>query len=114
MNEKSQYKIYIDTTDRKEKKISLISSDGAVVDSIQGNIDEVSTIKNLLEKHSLEPSDILTYDVNAGPGSFTGLKIGVTIANTLNWALGKKKTSELVQPQYGQEPNIHPTSWIEK
>ena len=46
------------------------------------------------------------YDVNKGPGSFTGIKIGVTIANVLNWALGKKKISELVVPDYGREPNI--------
>lgn len=114
MKEKSQYKIYIDTSDRKEKKISLVSLEGAVLDLVQGNIDEVATIKSLLEKHAILPNDIETYEVNEGPGSFTGLKIGVTIANTINWALGKKKTSELVQPHYGQEPNIHPTSWIEK
>ena len=61
-----------------------------------------------------EKLDIDVIKANPGPGSFTGLKIGVTVANILNWALGKKKFSEMMLPEYGSEPNIHQTKWIEK
>jgi len=47
-------------------------------------------------------SDVTEIEVNLGPGSFTGLKIGVAIANTLSFALdipvnGQRK---LVLPKY--------------
>lgn len=32
--------------------------------------------------------DITSIEVNTGPGSFTGLRIGVAVANTLGWVLG--------------------------
>ena len=32
--------------------------------------------------------DISEIEVNTGPGSFTGLRVGVSIANALGWALG--------------------------
>ena len=32
--------------------------------------------------------DITEIEVNTGPGSFTGLRVGVSVANTLGWVLG--------------------------
>lgn len=99
------YKIYIDSSKRLEKKVQLLKAD-AVVDELCGDIDMVASIKELLEKHHLNVADIAVFDVFKGPGSFTGLKMGVTIANVLNWAMGKKKSDALVYPEYGAEPNI--------
>jgi tRNA A37 threonylcarbamoyladenosine modification protein TsaB len=107
MNEKSKYKIYIDTTDRANRKISLLDNADNVVEEIVGDVDVVSVLQKLLDAKSLDPSDIEIYDVNPGPGSFTGIKIGVTTVNVINWALGNKKMDELVKPVYGQEPNIN-------
>lgn len=41
-------------------------------------------------KANIEPKDIDTIFVANGPGSFTGIRIGVTVAKTYAWALNKK------------------------
>jgi len=60
----------------------------------------------ILEKRGLKISDVAEFEAFKGPGSFTGLKMGVTAVNVFNWALGRKKVSELSYPEYGSEPNI--------
>jgi len=99
------YKIYIDTTKRYEKIVSLRKNE-TEIDLIEGNIDIVSSIQEILKKNELKLGDLEEIVPNPGPGSFTGIKIGITIANVLNWATGKKKIEELTKPNYGKEPNI--------
>lgn len=41
-------------------------------------------------KANIEPKDIDTIFVANGPGSFTGIRIGVTVAKTYAWTLNKK------------------------
>ena len=41
-------------------------------------------------KANVDPKDIDTIFVANGPGSFTGIRIGVTVAKTYAWALNKK------------------------
>lgn len=61
-------------------------------------------IKTLLEKHKISLSDIQNIKVNQGPGSFTGLRVGVSVANALSFALkipvNKKNLGEFVQALY--------------
>jgi tRNA threonylcarbamoyladenosine biosynthesis protein TsaB len=45
-------------------------------------------IVSLLEETSWKPRDIGLIAVNLGPGSFTGLRVGVTTAKTLAYAIG--------------------------
>lgn len=47
-------------------------------------------IKELLEQEKLEPNNIDEIICVNGPGSFTSLRIGVTIAKTYAWGLNKK------------------------
>ena len=104
------YKIYIDTAQRFSNILSLVelkNTNEKILELIKGDIDINYEIKRMLEKHKLKPEDISEFNVNSGPGSFTGLKIGVTIANILNWALNKKSQEELIYPNYGKEPNIN-------
>ena len=54
----------------------------------------------------LKLEDILEIEPNPGPGSFTGIKVGITIANVLNWITGKKGINDLAVPEYGKQPNI--------
>ncbi len=105
------YKIYLDASKRYEKKVSLIEiTDGKekVLGEKFGDIDLVVSIQELLKKHGLEISDIDEAIPNLGPGSFTGLKVGVTITNIINWVNGKKKPHEIDLPEYGRAPNITP------
>jgi len=56
-------------------------------------------IDKLLTKTKKESiSEIL---VNLGPGSYTGLRVGCSVANTLAWALGiKVNGKDRVEPVY--------------
>ncbi len=48
----------------------------------------VPGVQGLLERHGLKPADLTGIAVDTGPGSYTGLRIGVMIAKTLGYALG--------------------------
>lgn len=53
------------------------------------SVTVMPTIEELFQKVNLKPSDIDAIAVSEGPGSYTGLRIGVTIAKTLAWTLKK-------------------------
>ncbi|WP_409344150.1 tRNA (adenosine(37)-N6)-threonylcarbamoyltransferase complex dimerization subunit type 1 TsaB [Paenibacillus sp. MBLB4367] len=46
-------------------------------------------VQELLSEHGLQPNDLDGFAVGVGPGSYTGVRIGVTAAKTMAWALGK-------------------------
>jgi len=69
-----------------------------------GDIDVVSSVDSILDRNGLSlDKDILEVIPNTGPGSFTGIKTGIIIAEVLNWYLGNEKK---YIPDYGGEPNI--------
>ena len=41
----------------------------------------------LLKEHKLKPSDLNSIEVNIGPGSFTGIRVGISVANALSFVL---------------------------
>ena len=107
--EKLKYKIYIDTSTRDERKVKLVKEVGGVQEVLgvkKGKLDVTAAIRDLLVEKKLKVSDISEFIPNLGPGSFTGLKMGVTISNVLNFMLGRKTLKELDYPEYGGEPNI--------
>lgn len=61
-------------------------------------------IDSLLKKYKISLLSIQSIQVNTGPGSFTGLKVGVAIANALSFALkipvNDKPVEEFVEPAY--------------
>lgn len=50
----------------------------------------LSSIEKLFVESNLKPQDIDKIIVTVGPGSFTGIRIGITIAKTYAWALKKE------------------------
>jgi len=53
----------------------------------------VPMIKQLLDQRSLKPADLAAIAVSAGPGSFTGVRVGVACAKTMAYATGAKLVS---------------------
>ncbi|REB10949.1 tRNA (adenosine(37)-N6)-threonylcarbamoyltransferase complex dimerization subunit type 1 TsaB [Sporosarcina sp. BI001-red] len=51
------------------------------------SIQAMPAIERLLSEASLRPSDLEAIAVSEGPGSYTGVRIGVTLAKTLAWTL---------------------------
>lgn len=98
----------IDTSNNKEVHVSL---------EIQGKKESLSRevgkersqvvlplIQELLAKNSLSIDNIEKIDVVIGPGSFTGLRVGVAIANTfgllLQIPINDNPIGKLVEPVY--------------
>ena len=50
----------------------------------------VAEICNLLQESGIQPQDVETIAASIGPGSFTGLRVGVTCAKTWAYATGAK------------------------
>ena len=50
----------------------------------------IAAIDRLTQSHAWTPRDLNEVYVSAGPGSFTGLRVGITVAKTLAFSLGAK------------------------
>jgi tRNA threonylcarbamoyladenosine biosynthesis protein TsaB len=50
----------------------------------------IPVIDSLCRAHDLKPADLREIYVSVGPGSFTGLRIGITVAKTMALATGAK------------------------
>lgn len=57
------------------------------------SVNLVPMIETALEKVGLRPSEIDTLFVASGPGSFTGIRIGLTVAKVMAWGLKIKVVS---------------------
>ena len=61
-------------------------------------------IEEMLREQKLKLSDITAISVNPGPGSFTGVRVGVSVANMLATLLSVpingKSIGTLATPQY--------------
>lgn len=106
-------KLFLDTTSNKEVIIRLYidEKEFEVKQEIAFNRGQVvlPLVDELLKKHSVEPEELDAVEVNAGPGSFTGVRVGVAIANALSFALQIpvngitiKDNGKLVEPVYSQ------------
>jgi tRNA threonylcarbamoyladenosine biosynthesis protein TsaB len=56
------------------------------------SVRAMPSIEAILKECGLKPSDIDKIVVAKGPGSYTGVRIGVTIAKSLAWSLGVQLT----------------------
>ena len=97
--------LLIDTSNNKEVKVGLeLNGEKFLIDQA---IDHrkaqavLPLVEKLLKEHNLRLEDITNIEVNPGPGSFTGLRVGVTIANTLGFLLKiPVNGQEIVEPVY--------------
>lgn len=100
--------LLIDTADNKKITVGL-SIDGQEfinTKEIKSNKTQVvlPMIDEILKKHSLKPENLSGIQVNPGPGSYTGLRVGVAIANVLSFVLklpvNGKQVGEVILPIY--------------
>lgn len=85
-------KLHIDTSDNLATKITLLK-EGSVIGRVVKEREKRSqvvleAISEMLSSRNLKITDIDELEVNPGPGSFTGLRVGVSVANTLQFLLG--------------------------
>lgn len=86
----------------------------------------LSKIKEILLNNNITDNEITGIIMHTGEGSFTGLRIGTTVANAMSYSLGvpivaaegenwineglgkitSSKPGNLVVPKYNAEPNI--------
>lgn len=98
----------LNTTDNKVIQVSLIKggNEFSVSEKMNRNKTQVllPLIEKLLKEQNLSFFDIDEIRVHVGPGSFTGLKVGVAVANALSYILkipvNNSEIGKLVEPQY--------------
>ena len=97
----------IDTSNNKKAIIELDGEKFEIESGFGSSQQVLPLIEKILQKKGSRLSDLTEIKVNTGPGSFTGLKVGVTIANTLGYLLGipvngkKIGPKSIVEPEYG-------------
>jgi len=84
--------LHIDTKSQKIIRVSL-KKEGKAVKSLSesreyGSQVLLPLIFKLLRTTSSELKTLHGVEVETGPGSFTGLRVGVSVANALGFALG--------------------------
>lgn len=86
--------IYIDTTQQNIVKVILnIKGNEYVKASAAKNHRDqfvLPIINEMLIEHKAKITDIKSVSINPGPGSFTGIRVGMSIANAISYALGLK------------------------
>ena len=69
-----------------------------------GDQNVLELIDTLVKKQGVTLKDVNSIQVKTGSGSFTGLRVGASIANALSFALGVridgKKLGEIITPEY--------------
>jgi len=101
-------KLFIDTRDN-QKVSAKLEKDGKLYEEFSSKELKrpesiLVLIENVCKKADLKTNEIDEINVEEGPGSFTGLKVGVSVANALSFALSKKVNGrvlgEIVEPIY--------------
>ena len=90
-------KLYIDTSSSEKVVIGL---DGEMfeADSKKEKSQRLLPfIKETLKKKGKDLKDVTEIEVNPGPGSFTGLRVGVSVANALGWSLKIPVNGKIVE-----------------
>jgi len=80
-------KLYIDTSNRDTITIGIDNKRFSTSAREEKSQKLLPFIDEILKKEGKKIKDITEVEVNTGPGSFTGLRVGVSVANTLGWVL---------------------------
>lgn len=100
--------LLIDTSDNTRIIVGLIlnGKKHILIEKITPNKEQIilPMIDRILKKHLLKPENLSGIQVNTGPGSFTGLRVGLAIVNVLSLVLkipvNGKKVGRIISPIY--------------
>lgn len=100
--------LYIDTTDNKKTTVALeINGKKIKKEKFLSHASQnlLPLISQILKENNLTPRDLSEIKVNTEPGSFTGLRVAIAIANILSSQLnipinGKPPNTIMVPPTY--------------
>jgi len=129
--------LFINTADVSKVYLALVNQGKIVHDwefaaQYQQAEKLLPAIDRMLRKNKIKLKNLRAIGAVTGPGPFTALRIGITVANTLAWSQAilvfgiklsefekapdlakliqcraqKAKAGALLEPFYGQEPNI--------
>ncbi|HWL25805.1 MAG TPA: tRNA (adenosine(37)-N6)-threonylcarbamoyltransferase complex dimerization subunit type 1 TsaB [Ureibacillus sp.] len=81
-------------TSNSPLSVAVVKDGQTLVEIVQNiklthSVTAMPVIEELLAKVNIKPKEIDAIAVSEGPGSYTGIRIGVTIAKTLSWTLNK-------------------------
>lgn len=91
--------LYVDTSDRE--KISIKINDKHYETKAKKDCSQklLPFIDEILASSELSINDITEVKVNTGPGSFTGLRVGIAISNALGFALNIPVNGKKIEKQ---------------
>src|SRR3989344_3415196 len=83
--------LILDTADNKKISVGLKINNRKhiLTQKIMSNKTQIvlPMIDKILKEHKVGLGEIQEIDVNVGPGSFTGIRVGMAIANSLSFTL---------------------------
>lgn len=83
-----QMKLYIDTSDNKKIVLRLNEEEFVEVSENRKSQRLLLFLSEILEKNNISIKDFDQIEVNTGPGSFTGLRVGISVSQALGYSLG--------------------------
>lgn len=89
-------KLFIDTSDNEKTIVGLDNERLEKPTGPDKSQQVLGLINQILRKHHASINQITEVEVNTGPGSFTGLKVGVSVANALGWSLKIPVNSKII------------------
>lgn len=133
--------LYINITKREKIKFALINNGEVfLLDKRVGLMQSEKALfllDSFLKKNKAKLNDIQKIIVNRGPGSFTSVRLGIVLANTLAYGLEipiagvdniglknkddylklvklKFKSGQFIKPYYDRKPDITKSKKLEK
>lgn len=98
--------LFLDTSDNKKTEVA-VTIDGKKFTKIAQNSWSsqklLPLVEELLNENKIKLTDVSEIKFHEGPGSYTGLRVGAAVANTLAYLLkiqinGKK--NQIITPNY--------------
>lgn len=84
------------STSSPSSSVALLETGGSIIDEafefapMKASGAVIRLLDELLGRNGLKLSDADLFVSDAGPGSFTGVRVGVTIAKTLAWSCARQ------------------------